>query len=83
MHEVVVLASPDCHLCEDALDVLSALASEFDLSVRKLDISSPEGSVLAERLRPPLLPAVIVDGELFSSGRLPRRKLRRHLERVA
>lgn len=83
MREVVVLTSPDCHLCEDALEVLTTLASEFDLSVRKLDVSSPEGRLLAERVRPPLMPAVIIDGALFSSGRLPRRKLRRHLEAVA
>ena len=28
-------------------------------------------------------PAVIVDGLLFSAGRLPRKKLRRRLERAA
>lgn len=83
MREVVVLTSPACHLCEDALEALAILASEFELSVRELDISSPEGRVLAARVRPPLTPAVIVDGALFSSGRLPRRKLRRYLERAA
>lgn len=83
MREVVVLTSPACHLCEDALEALATLAPEFDLSVREIDIASPDGRSLAERFRPPLTPAVIVDGALFSSGRLPRRKLRRYLERAA
>lgn len=83
MHDVVVLTSPACHLCEDALEALAGLSSEFELSLREVDIFSPEGKALLDRFRPPLPPAVIVDGVLFSSGRLPRKKLRRYLERAA
>lgn len=81
--EVVVVTSPSCHLCEDALTALSGLAEEFPLSVRAVDIGSPEGARIVERYRPAMPPAVLVDGELFSAGRLPRGKLRRYLERVA
>jgi len=51
--------------------------------VREVDIASAEGRRILERYRPPMPPAVLVDGELFSSGRLPRKKLRRYLERAA
>lgn len=81
--EVVVVTSPSCHLCEDALAALAELAAEFPLSVREVAIGSPEGARIVERRRPAMLPAVVVDGELFSAGRLPRGKLRRYLERAA
>jgi len=81
MHDVIVLTSPVCHLCEDAVEALGDLTPEFDLTVRKVDMLSAEGKRLVDRYRPSMPPAVIVDGELFSAGRLPRKKLRRLLER--
>lgn len=83
MREVVVLSSPGCHLCEDALRVLEAVAREFHLSVREVDMTSAEGARLVELYRPLMPPAVIVDDRLFSVGRLPRKKLRRELEGAA
>ncbi len=83
MTEVVVVTSPACHLCDDALDSLAALGCEFDLSVRAVDIGSAEGESILLRTRAPMPPVVLVDGILFSFGRLPRKKLRRHLERAA
>jgi hypothetical protein len=82
MVEVLIVTSPACHLCEDALEALVELAPEYGLIVRETPIASDEGRAMFERFHPPLPPFVIIDGELFSSGRLPRRKLRKHLERV-
>lgn len=79
--DVVVVTSSACHLCEDALHELSELGKEYPLDVRAVAIDSEEGRQIFERLRPPMPPFVIVDGELFSSGRLPRKKLRKLLER--
>ena len=81
MADVVVVTSPACHLCEDALVALGAFADEYPLVIREVDITSPEGLRLFEEHRPPMAPIVIVDGEFFSWGRLPRKKLRRLLER--
>jgi len=81
--DVVVVTSTSCHLCEDALEVLSELSREFPLSVREVDIRSPEGARIVADHRPPMPPAVLVHGALFSSGRLPRKKLRRYLETAA
>lgn len=83
MTDVVVLSSPGCHLCEDALEALSDLAREFPIRVREIDMASPEGRALVRAHRPAMPPAVLVDGVLFSAGRLPRRKLRKLLERAA
>ncbi|HEX9123618.1 MAG TPA: glutaredoxin family protein [Actinomycetota bacterium] len=82
-HDVIVLTSPACHLCEDALQALAELPAELGLSVREVEMLSPEGRELVERFRPSTPPGVIIDGSLFSSGRLPRKKLRRYLERAA
>jgi len=83
MTEVVVLSSPACHLCEDALEVLSELRREFPIRVREVGMESPEGRELARIHRPAMPPAVLVDGAFFSAGRLPRKKLRSLLERAA
>ena len=83
MVDVVVVTSTSCHLCEDALEALSELSHEFPLSVREVDIRSPAGARIVADHRPPTPPAVLVNGTLFSSGRLPRKKLRRLLERAA
>lgn len=82
MVDVLVVTSPACHLCEDALDALAELARDHPLSVREVSLESDEGGAVFERFRPPSPPFVLVDGELFSSGRLPRKKLRKRLERA-
>ena len=81
--EVVVVRSPACHFCQEAIAGLAELRSEFPLSVRVVEMTSSEGRAIVARHRPALSPAVLVNGELFSSGRLPRKKLRRMLERAA
>lgn len=81
--EVVLVRSPACHLCDDATEALGELGDEFPLRVRIVDVESPEGRVIVAEHRPALFPAVLIDGQLFSAGRLPRKKLRRLLERMA
>ena len=83
MTDVVVLTSPACHLCEDALEALAELGGEFPVRVREIGMESPEGRELIRMHRPAMPPAVLLDGVLFSAGRLPRKKLRRLLERAA
>jgi len=80
---VVVLRSPACHLCDDAINALGEIGREFPIDVRVVEIDSPEGRAIVAAHRPALSPAVLVDGALFSSGRLPRKKFRRMLERAA
>ncbi|MEX2556092.1 MAG: glutaredoxin family protein [Actinomycetota bacterium] len=77
---LTLVVSSSCHLCEDARRSLEELASEFRLDVRLVDAASPEGWALLARYRAGLVPLAILDGEWFSAGRLPRRKLRKALE---
>lgn len=49
MTDVVVVTSPACHLCEDALEALAELSKGFPLSVREVDMAFPEGRLLVER----------------------------------
>lgn len=81
MTRIVVVTSPTCHFCQDAMDALEELSHEFAVEVVEVDIRSPESLAIVERFRPSMSPAVLVDDELFSVGRLPRKKLRRRLER--
>lgn len=83
MVDVLVVTSPACHLCDDALEALGELVNEYDLSIRETSIDSVEGRTVFQRFRPPLPPFVVIDGRLFSSGRLPRKKLHIHLERMS
>ena len=83
MTDVVVLSSPACYLCDDALETLAELGREFPIRVREVGIETPQGRELLRIHRPALPPALLVDGVLFSAGRLPRKKLRRLLERAA
>ena len=72
---VVVVTAPACHLCDDALQRLRAVAGPADLALRVVELESDEGRSLVVRHRPPMSPLVLVDGEFFSSGRLPQRKV--------
>lgn len=77
--DILLVTSPACHFCEEAAETLVRLSGEFPLEVRAIDIRSDEGAEILRLHRPPMQPVVLVDGEFFSSGRLPLKKLRRRL----
>lgn len=79
--KVTVLTQPSCTLCDRAGQVLYRLASEYSISAITLDARAPEAAALAERGESPFAPAIFLDGEPFSYGRLSERKLRRELDR--
>jgi len=76
---ITVVETSPCDLCEDADAVLAELAKDHPISVEVVDAQSEVGRDLVARHRPPQAPLVLVDGEYFSAGRLPRRKLERTL----
>lgn len=73
---ITVVHTPACHLCADAEEVLAELGREIPLTVEPVAAGSAAGAALVARHRPGMFPLVLVDGALFSTGRLPRRKLR-------
>lgn len=80
--EVILLTKDDCHFCAQAKDVLGRVAVEHSLRVREVRLDSAEGRALAARAQAPFPPVVFLDGEMFSYGRLPERKLRERLTRT-
>lgn len=72
---VIVVEAPACHFCAEARAVLDVLAAEYPLQLEVVDIRSDRGRELVAAHRPALNPLVLLDGEFFSNGRLPRRKL--------
>jgi len=81
--DITVVHAPGCHYCDDAELALEALGEQFWVRVRVVELESPEGLRLTARHRPAMNPLVLVDGQFFSSGRLPRKKLTTLLERTA
>ena len=78
--DVLVVSAPACHLCADAEAALAELARAGSLTMRSVEASSEEGRRVVAEHRPGMFPVVLVDGTLFSVGRLPRGKLRKLLE---
>jgi glutaredoxin len=72
---ITVVPSAACHFCDDADRTLAELASAFVYDVERVPLETAEGQRLVALHRPALAPLVLVDGEYFSAGRLPRKKL--------
>lgn len=72
---VTVVESVACHFCEDAQRALAELTDEHGVIVDTVDLRSHAGQRLMRLHRASMSPLVLVDGEFFSHGRLPRRKL--------
>lgn len=77
---VTIVTSSGCHLCELAKDVVNSVAGDHRLSVRIVDLMSPEGTRLATTHRMPFPPLILVNGQLHGHGRVSEKKLRRFVE---
>lgn len=77
--EITLVHSEACHFCDDALEALTLMAHDHPVQLRVVPIDSPDGAALVAQHRPGMNPLVLVDGQYFSSGRLPRKKLLKHL----
>ncbi len=80
MIEVLVLSQPDCHYCEHADAVLARVERDYPLAVRHLSLDSDQGQDLAARHGVLFAPGILLDGTMFSYGRVSERRLRRHLD---
>ena len=81
--QVTLLTQADCAFCDQAKEVLARLSGEYPLEVREVNLASPDGRAMAERCGVFFAPGVVIEGELFSYGRLSERKLRKRLARDA
>jgi hypothetical protein len=79
---VTLVEAPACHLCDDAKSALTVLAQSYPMTVHVVSIDDEPGRALMSQHRAPMSPLVLLDGQYFSSGRLPRRKLERRLAKA-
>lgn len=79
---VTLVEAPACHLCDHAKSALAVLAQSFPMTIAVLSIDDEAGRALMEHHRAPMSPLVLLDGQYFSAGRLPRRKLERRLAKA-
>lgn len=71
----VVVTSPGCHFCDNAIRLLDELAETSPLQIETVPLSSEQGRSLLVRHRVPFPPILMIDGEFFGYGRISRRKL--------
>lgn len=81
MTRVTLVVSTHCDLCDHAAAVLDRLTQEMPLDVEILPLDSPRGQEVALASGMAFPPAVLIEGQPFSYGRLSERKLRRELAR--
>lgn len=79
MPAITVVHVPACHFCTDARETLADLEREGLIQTEFIEADSATGLALVDTHRPSMFPLVLVDGALFSQGRLPQRKLRAFL----
>ena len=79
MTEVVVVSAKYCDLCERAKEVLARVGADHAIRVRDVSLESGEGRRLALATGAAFPPVILLDGRLFSYGRLSERRLRREL----
>lgn len=77
--DVVLVTSPGCHYCDEALNLIEGLAETYPLRLTTIPLCSERGRSLLTRHRIPFPPILLVDGEFFGYGRISRRKLEAHL----
>ena len=80
---VTVLTQPACSMCDFAKQVLTRVGLDYPLDIREIQLDSPTGRTLATEHAVLFAPGILVDGELFSYGRLSEKKLRRHMAGTA
>lgn len=81
MPDVTLLTQPSCSYCEHAKEILTRLANEYPLRVTEIGMQTEEGGKLAIKHAVLFAPGILLDGKLFSYGRLSEKKLRAQLER--
>ena len=77
MPTLTVYSKPDCHLCVDAMEILSGLQQEFGFDLQEIDITTDDQLHRAYFER---IPVVLLDGEELSEYFVQETVLRERLE---
>jgi len=76
MTDITLLTQPSCIFCDQAKEILSRLTADYILNVHEIRLDTEEGRKLAIQHAVMFAPGVLVDGKLFSYGRLSEKKLK-------
>lgn len=79
---ITILTQESCPSCVKAKDTLALIKDDYPVEVVELPLATDEGREIANRIGIVFAPGILIDGELFSYGRLSEKKLRRHLSMV-
>jgi hypothetical protein len=79
---LLLLMRDGCAFCHDAEDIVDRLAREYDLSVERMDLDTPEGRGMAERGGVLFPPGIFFNEDSVCYGRPSERRLRRAIERA-
>lgn len=80
MLEITLLTQPSCSYCDHAKEILTRLASQYPLRINEIGLRTEEGEKLAIKHAVMFAPGILLDGKLFSYGRLSEKKLKAHLD---
>lgn len=76
---VTLLTSADCLMCDRAKQVLADVGRNHRIKVEEIRLDTERGRRLAVEHGVLFAPGVLLDGRVFSYGRLSERKLRKAL----
>lgn len=82
MISITLLTKQNCHLCDQAKEVLGRVAADYAIAVETVDLASREGRQVALEAGFLFPPGLLIDGRPFGQGRVSEGKLRRELDRL-
>ncbi len=82
MTAITLLTEPRSDFCDRAKEVLHYLSAEFDLTLTEIPLASDEGRRLAIKHAVLTAPGLLVDGVLFSYGKVDEDRLRMTLASI-
>lgn len=80
MVEVVLYSREECHLCEQARDVIISLQKEFPISLTEIDIDEDPSLKKKYGLK---IPVIAINGEVIFESNIDIDRLKSYLQTVA
>lgn len=76
---LLYITSEGCEHCEETRTLLQKLHKEYYFKIKEIEMASPEGMELVMQYRIMLAPAIIIDKNLISIGKVSEKSLREEL----
>ncbi len=80
MVSITVLTQPACAYCDQAKEILARLACNYAFEYGEIGLQTEEGRELAIKNGVMFAPGILIEGKLFSFGRLSEKKLKSKLD---